>query len=166
MSAVSDEISPYTPASLLFTVALPLLFCTRYDTGPIPPREFESPLVSPPPLSSVPHRSSSSSLQSPSFLPSSIDSNRIESSRVASIMLNRACAPASLARKRLDLFMKRTKRSSMDGVEKRLNCKVSAREINEQLKGGGRGEERRERGPPLLGGVVETHSPPLATRYD
>lgn len=81
-------------------------------------------------------------------------------------MLNRACAPASLARKRLDLFMKRTKRSSMDGVEKRLNCKVSAREINEQLKGGGRGEERRERGPPLLGGVVETHSPPLATRYD
>lgn len=54
----------------------------------------------------------------------------------------------------------------MDGVEKRLNCKVSAREINEQLKGGGRGEERRERGPPLLGGVVETHSLPLATRYD
>lgn len=25
----------------------------------------------------------------------------------------------------------------MDGVEKRLNCKVSAREINEQLKGEG-----------------------------
>lgn len=135
MSAVSDEISPYTPASLLFTVALPLLFCTRYDTGPIPPREFESPLVSPPPLHPfliVPPPLLSSHL--PSFLHRSI---RIESNRVASIMLNRACAPASLARKRLDLFMKRTKRSSMDGVEKRLNCKVSAREINEQLKGGG-----------------------------